>query len=290
MFLHTYQIHQPYAPPIEFLKRINPDSPYRNLKTKRGPYTFQDETDAELKQGYMDLYQAEILAFDHYFGQFVKYLKEKGLYQRAMIVFMSDHGEEFYEHHGWEHGHGLYNEQIHVPLLIKYPGNRNAGKTIDADVEVVDILPTILDHYQIPADLENSDGRSLNPLLEGKEHKKEIFSSFSASRMLEKIPPKFAVISGKYKLIYNYEYSTDSLEYFENALPPVTGGIELYDLEKDPLEKNNLAQSHPKVVSRMMPSVIRIKKIIKAAFAEDHREKTEMDGELKKQLETLGYL
>lgn len=293
LFLHTYQVHQPYEPPAKFLQRIRPGSRFTSLKTPRGPETFRPESDPERASAYKDLYYAEILAFDHYFGEFVAELKQRGLYDQTMLVFMSDHGEEFFEHHGWEHGHGLYEEQIRVPLIVKFPANRHAGRTIESPAAVVDIMPTILAACDIslPESLANKlDGRDLMSKASENESPRTLLSSVSLCRMLEKIPPRFSLIRGRYKVIVNYDFPQESLDYF-SFLPPVTGGIELYDLEADPGESLNLAKKRPDLVRSFMPRIVELRRHLSSAFAGlAQPESSDLDPELKKRLETLGYL
>jgi len=293
LFLHTYQIHQPYEPPAEFLRRIRPESRFKRLKTPRGPETFKPESDSEKAAAYRDLYHAEILAFDHYFGQFVAELKSRRLYRNAMVVFMSDHGEEFFEHQGWEHGHGLYEELIRVPLMIKFPGNRHAGRKVDSPAAVVDIMPTVLAAcgISLPAELAGQiDGRDLMAAESSEEPARTLFSSLSLCRMLEKIPPKLALIRGRYKIIVNYDFPQESLEYF-TPLPRVTGGMELYDLESDPGETRNLAEERPDLMRSFMPQITGLRRHLRTAFKKLQRPAgTKPDPELQKRLETLGYL
>ncbi len=75
------------------------------------------------------LYDAAVLDFDEEFGKFVEFLKARQLYDSSLIVLMSDHGEEFMEHGSWAHGTDLFNTQLRVPLIIKFPrpGVRRAG-------------------------------------------------------------------------------------------------------------------------------------------------------------------
>ena len=97
------------------------------------------------------LYDAEIMEFDRRFGEFISFLKRSGLYDRSMVILLADHGEEFFEHGSWAHGTDLFNSQIRVPLLVKFPNGRYAGRSFDAPVSLVDVMPTVLEYYAIPA-------------------------------------------------------------------------------------------------------------------------------------------
>ena len=92
-----------------------------------------------------------------------------------------------------------------------------------------------------------------------------------------------------HKIIVNYNYSKKDLDYFEED-PPVTGGIEVYDLKSDPGEKNNISREKEDLINRVRPLIIEIKKTIKSNFLNKDKNKIKIGEELKKQLETLGYL
>jgi len=92
-------------------------------------------------------------------------LKTRGLYEDSVIVVLSDHGDEFYEHGRFNHGHSLYDELIRVPLLIRFPGGAFGGRRIATPVELIDVVPTVLDFlgHPMPDDL---DGTSAWPLVQ----------------------------------------------------------------------------------------------------------------------------
>ena len=295
MFLHTYQVHHPYYPPAEFLRLLDKQPRHFKLTSFTHNEQFIRQVAPDLRQDMEELYEAEILAFDHYFGEFVRQLKATGIYDQSLIVFLADHGEEFYEHGGWGHGHSLYNEIIKVPLLIKFPGNRSAGRVIQKNTANIDVLPTLLDcsAIEVPAGL---DGASLLPLLAREDGPEKVFhrhllSSTSNCRLEETFPAKFAVIFGQYKLIYNYRFSQPELDYYAGSgLPPVNGGMELYDLKNDPRETANLypgKMALPASVKAEIAAMVR-------RLAENKRLSRGMgpglDAEEKEQLETLGYL
>jgi arylsulfatase A-like enzyme len=110
------------------------------------------------------LYEGEVLYADTEFGKFVDLLKHLNLYENSVIVVVSDHGEEFGEHGGVEHARTVYDEQLRVPLIIKYPRSTGAGSKSDALAGTVDVAPTML-HLagRTIRDLD-LDGRTLPPV------------------------------------------------------------------------------------------------------------------------------
>jgi len=294
LFLHTYQVHSPYTPPREFLfklfkkpkffkldavSNLDPSAKYLPIK-KDG-----------LKRAYKELYQAEIHAFDSYFGDFIRGLKKQGIYENALIVFLSDHGEEFFEHKGWEHAHSLYNEILRVPLIIKFPGQKFHNRKIKEAVGLIDIFPTILKYYDVSCEESRLDGLNLLPVIQGNKREGNLFSSNSAGRYIDAIPPKFAIFFEGKKIIYNFPFTDKDLDFFrKNKLPPECPKIELYELEKDPAEEANRVLEQKNLVRKIMPLIIQMKKTIQKCMSVLPDRHKPLDSEVKKQLKTLGYL
>ncbi len=158
-----YDPHTPYAPPKEFRDRISSPQP--------GQIYFHDElvrtgermVPPEQRVWIQELYQAEIRFLDRAVGDFLQKMRSLGIYDDSLIIFTSDHGEEFWEHEKWGHGHSVYDELLRVPLLIKLPGSATTG-TIESTVPTQALLPTILDLCGIPYDPQPGWLPSLAPL------------------------------------------------------------------------------------------------------------------------------
>jgi arylsulfatase A-like enzyme len=150
LFLHTYEVHHPYSPDPRDLDvfRRGYAGPLPDLVTvellKRIDEGTQKLEEAD-RRHVVATYDAEIRSMDRAFGDLVAFLKERGLYDRALVVVTSDHGEEFGEHGrlGW-HSHTLYDELLRVPLLLKLPGQRRGGSRLDLTARGIDVAPTIL--------------------------------------------------------------------------------------------------------------------------------------------------
>ncbi len=154
LYVHAMGPHTPYEPPEPFSSRF---------ATDLGDLTGNDR---RLRSS-IDQYDAEIAHTDHQFSRIVEALKSTGQYDNTLIVVLSDHGEEFLDHGGWDHGHTLYEEMLRVPLIVKPPTDAWATPArTDALVEMVDIAPTILDIAGVPAPAR-FQGRSFLPLLRG---------------------------------------------------------------------------------------------------------------------------
>jgi choline-sulfatase len=146
VWVHFYDPHDPYEPP----------PPYSNIYKDR-------------------LYDGEIAYADSALGKFLAYLKKQSWYDGALIVVVGDHGEGLGDHHEDTHGIFLYDSTTHVPLLVKLPNGRAAGKGIDAQVRTTDIMPTILELVGLPMP-EKMDGASLAPLFtDGESTSRTVF-------------------------------------------------------------------------------------------------------------------
>jgi arylsulfatase A-like enzyme len=138
LFLHTFQVHDPYAPPPE----------YKDLFRERADQVVNQESAQHLRDA-VD-YDQEIRYTDDQLRQLFEALSEHGLDRNTIFIIVSDHGEEFFQHGLWGHGAHLYEEVTRVPLMFWGPGVIPAGKRVAAPVGHIDLMPTILDLVGVP--------------------------------------------------------------------------------------------------------------------------------------------
>jgi arylsulfatase A-like enzyme len=291
LFLHTYQTHNPYScpPPYQthFLEddfKWNHIDLYHHLGGMAGVYKILPEDE---KENVIGLYDGEILYVDEkLIKPLVDKLKALELYDQTMIIFTSDHGEEFGDHKGWGHRHSVYDESIKVPLIIKFPDSQHRGKRIDHIVNLVDIMPTILDLMKIDHPENEMDGKSLLSFLSGKERKDRTFLADIPPNLLNTpIPQRITMNKGRDKLILNRKFSEKDLGYFTSP-PPVNIPVELFDLKNDPLERSSKADSLPELCNQILNQINEIySNAIKRATS-----KVQIDDDLREQLKTLGYI
>ncbi len=173
----------------------------------------------EDKNFIMGLYDAEVAGVDAELWKFMNFLKEKGLYENTAIVVTADHGEEFWEHGSFEHGHSLYNELLHVPLIMRLPGSYTAGSKVPQRVTLCDIFPTLAAYMEISLPFKVS-GINLMP-------RGGVFTippRYIISENVHYGPQQQAFFSANYKMIINIE----------------SGRIQVFDLKADPQEINNV--------------------------------------------------
>jgi arylsulfatase A-like enzyme len=223
LYVHTMDPHVPYAPPPPFDRMFEPfpteDHPAQDPRTD-----YKEPLDRERMIGQ---YDGDVAFGDREFGRFVRELKAAGRYDDALIVFLADHGEEFQDHGLWLHGRSLFDELIHIPLVVKLPGNRDAGRRIAEQVQGVDVVPTVLEAFHLPL-ARDLVGEPLQRAITGKEKRR----------------PALAEISHRGFVAHGVRTEAD--KYVRRFSPD---DDELYfDLGKDPKEKVNLVGQRPERV------------------------------------------
>ena len=266
LYLHTQDPHDPYDPPPAFRRRFASAVP-ADFPDRPGPH---DETTPELISGLSALYDAEIASNDFHFGRLVDFLKQRGLYDAALVVFVSDHGEEFHDHGGWTHGKGLHAESINVPLIVKLPGQK-AGLRTSHLVQQIDLLPTILDYLglQPPPFLT---GRSLLPVIDagidlGQEPER-VFSYIHLDGH-----PGMSVIDGNWKLI-------------QRRIQGRIANFKFFDTRADSGERRNISDEHSVragYLATLLEDKLRQESLLSSSEAI-------LSPELKEELRALGYL
>jgi arylsulfatase A-like enzyme len=161
-------------------------------------------------------YAAQVHAMDRRVGGFVKQLRALGALDRAVFVITSDHGEQLFEHGQWDHGYSLYDEELHVPLIIRLPGAQAGGHSVEQGVSLVDVMPTLIGLAGLPA-VDGLQGKDLGPLLQGDDG--------------ESLPSYASAVKNKPTL---QSARTDSHKLIRDTQ---TGERQLYDLEEDPGER-----------------------------------------------------
>lgn len=151
-YVHLMDAHSPYLPDAVHVAAVRGTERARALR----PPALDAADGIERFEAYL----AEVLDLDEQLGEFFGYLKEKGLYDDAMILVVSDHGEEFLDHGDYFHGKTLYEEVLHVPVLLKLPGSRHASTRRADPVDFADVLQTVLRALGLPPPA-GAEGRAL---------------------------------------------------------------------------------------------------------------------------------
>lgn len=276
LFFHSFRPHAPYTPPPPYDTMF--DSTYEgkitgNIKVINAINAGQIHATQRDVDHLMALYDGEIRQTDDCLGRLFAYLKKTGLDSKTLIVITSDHGEEFDEHGKVAlHSHTLYDELLHVPLIMRFPRLLPQGKVISDQVQSIDIAPTMLALLGVPR-ADSMQGESLAGLIQdGHEAPRLAFSERLASdnvymRSMRNLTNKFIYVDNKGLHVKNY------LEF---------------DLRNDPGEKRNL-------MTRLEKQIYPLLKQINFLVREDANNmmvtrSQDLDPETLETLRTLGYI
>ncbi|MBW1684171.1 MAG: sulfatase [Deltaproteobacteria bacterium] len=214
------------------------------------------------------LYAAGVRYTDDRLGDLFRGLKERRRYDDALILLVADHGEEFQEHGKFLHTQ-LYEETMRIPMAIRLPAGSGGGDvSVPALVALADVVPTVLDLLEIAAP-PGLQGESLLPLIRGErsgESRRLFFTSRASGTM--------ALRDGRWKLIYT----------------PRMRSAELYDLEADPDERNDLSGSETDKTRESIERLLAWYRAAPRPFRGLQVQRVKLDDETTRQLRALGYV
>lgn len=276
LWIHIFDPHIPWDPPASYLQGMKPPPGMAPRLTAEQHLAIRlrerDPSPAE-RAWLRQLYRAEVRWVDAAVGSLVEALKRSDLYEDTLVVLLSDHGEELWDHGGVGHGHTLYEELLRVPLLVKLPGRVRRGG-VDVSVSTSSLAATILDLCGKPFPAGYPAAPSLRPyLLPGGSAPD---SAPLLATGLQRIEDREAVLFGDFKLVRGMN----------------GGREELYDLARDPGETVNLASTREEKTAEGRRLLDRFE--AKAAQSRKRlgitrREQVPLDPELEKRLRALGY-
>jgi arylsulfatase A-like enzyme len=256
LFLHYMDPHDPY-----FVHPFNGEGYARVANPNPAP---------GVADKYRALYDGEIAYLDEELGVLLRDLKTRGLYDGTLIILTADHGEEFHEHGGWWHGTTLYDEQTHVPLIVKAPGGEGAGGVVTDLVTSLDIAPTVLaaSGISVPKTMQ---GRALALQPDGSPGRDSVFAEEDfEGNVLQ------AVRTPAWKFIIANPGNPRGLE-----------PEELYDLGHDPGEQRDVATSSVAQRDRMLATLGRT--VLEARAQAGTTEQGKIDAATNDRLRALGY-
>jgi arylsulfatase A-like enzyme len=237
-----------------------------------------------------DWYDGSIRGMDVEIGRLMQTLEHLGLAEDTLLVFLSDHGEEFLEHGRMFHGQTVYGELTQVPLVMHWPAGLPKGRVIDEVIQTVDVMPTLLDVSGI-APPDGIQGQSFLPLLRddvndtqaNRWQRRPAITQKAVTKPGGAPPPhdteSFAITDGQWKLVRNTVRPRGGPEF------------ELYDFTKDPLNQQDVAAQHPEVVGRLSKALDGWKQMASAAKLKPDTETTKnLSPEQLQRLRSLGYV
>jgi len=286
LYVHTIDPHVPYKPPRQFLEMYDA-TPYsgvvnfasdnellEKIKAGRIPLNARDKVHLEA------LYDGEISYHDVHFNSILDGLARRNLADDTMVIIVADHGEEFWDHGSVGHGHSVYEELLHIPMIVRLPGTTATALRVEDAVGLVDVMPTVLEALGQPLP-DGLAGQSFLPLLRGEtaDAPRTAVSGFMEGWR--------TVVSGRYKLIHRT---------LERQM--------LYDLSRDPHEQTDLGPEHPigvRYLRGMLGMALGAAEDAPAAAATGtaprrarpqvhEQETTTIDPQTEAQLRALGYV
>lgn len=283
-YIHYMDTHLPYNKNKYndwFMKRkqVNPRFEPGKISHKTvKKLAVSNQLSIEDKNYLESLYDGQIKFVDENLERIITAFESNQMLDDTLVIITSDHGEEFWDHHNFEHGHTMYNELLQVPLVIA--GNKFKPLAVDTPVRLIDLLPTVIDILKVEALHYNLKGTSFLNLLQGKKKAPGI-PIFAMGTLYG--DEKYCLIKDNNKIIIN----TGNRKGKGNLIGSRNKSkIEFYDIAKDPRESENLANTQPE-------NAARLKKLL-GKFIKDQSiyksKKRAMDKKTKEQLKSLGYI
>jgi len=279
LFLHCYDIHTPYVSPDEYVALFG-DPEHAYPMPLHADYFRQVES-GEIVMSERDFveviarYDAGIRYTDDRIGAFLDWLGERGLLDDTLVVIVSDHGEEMREHGRFGHEQLYLDPNLRVPLVIRAPGAR--PQVVGETVELVDVVPTILDLLGLPAS-RDAIGRSLAPVVRGADQidgARAAFAEIGAGRKSQR-----TLVDDRWQLLVDPRKKTRRL----------------YDLVADPTASSDLAGSHGEVADRLERELeerhgeARTLAAERSPKHERKRKPKRLRRDVQRELEALGYI
>lgn len=270
--------HVPYLPPRPFDSRFSYEqyprlqgltsffTTIRNIRDESTAQAFfQSDEKTSWDAFVQSQYDGAIAYLDDNLGMLFAYLKQKGLYDRAFIIVTADHGEMLGEHNQYEHRRELYEEVVHIPLMIKFPFNSRVGRE-NRLINLTDMFSTILHICNLPI----PRGVSAVPF----GGKRSVVSGF------------FSDPVGEQRILYDELYKYTEYNADNEAYPQKTA---LYDLAANPEETENIAEKEPERLASMKQKMARWKQQIKNYYKKKTKDSAVSD-QIKQTMKALGYI
>lgn len=272
-YLHYREPHAPFNPPPEWKFKFT-DPEYKgsildSYETRKKINMGELQVTEQDKDFIRSLYDANLNYADYEVGLVLKKLKELGIYDHTIVIVSADHGEAFWEHNFQGHNSQVYQESIHIPMVIKLARGSDVAKENANPIRTIDIYPTLIDLLDLSHKYVNVDGRSFVPYFRSAPADgREIVSQVIMER-------QYALMD------HDYKYLVDLVAHKE----------ELYNLKTDPLEKNNLVVQEPVRAGYFQARLFKMlstKKTVGAYFQKS--EQAVIDEAAKENLKALGYV
>jgi arylsulfatase A-like enzyme len=303
VYEHILGLHAPYRPSEAARAHVGL-APARHLEPGGDSWPSGKLSDVQVRELW-DAYLAEGFDADRLFERRMRWLRDRGLYDDALVIVTADHGEQFVEHGTTQHSGDLYEEVVHVPLFIKFPADSRFsglhGRTLPNRVSLVDLYPSLAEWVSDAPLPYQVDGRSLTPILDGEEtdplardvlirHAQNLSRPGQPRKGGQFLYVTDAVLSGRWKALLGYRlYRSRDRDRW-----PFERGdwiAELYDMTEDPSEQRNLAPERPDDFLRLAgKGHAAVRPLLPLGASDSSAVSGEVDEDLLERLRQLGYL
>ncbi|MHB0858579.1 MAG: sulfatase family protein [Anaerolineae bacterium] len=245
LFLRHMDPHAPYLPPYPYERMFyhgnETDAANKSMESVMAFKPFRDFFASWMPPGITDKdyviaqYDGAVAYMDAAIQTIFTALESMGILDETIVVINSDHGETLYDHDCYFDHHGMYDQTLHVPLILRYPGRIPAGQRVGGYTQHIDLVPTLLELAEIESDIA-FDGQNLMPLVRGEAASNRSEYYITECTWMR----KHGWRTPEWKLIV--------------ALEPDFHGkpeVELYNLVQDPGELDNVAEREPDVVTTL---------------------------------------
>jgi len=282
-YVHFMDAHAPYTRnphntryTEKIIDALAPGKPGTLLSLQREPDS-PCGRDPALRQYFRDLYDGQVRCVDDAVGSIMQGLSLLGRLDDTLVIITADHGEEFWEHGSAEHGHTLYDELLHVPLIIA--GSPIRHEVVAEPVQLIDLMPTVLDFAGIERGRLELQGVSLKPGGAALSPHRPLFASATLYG-----PESWCVVRDNAKLVYRTDDARGKWKLSGPQAPP---GYQLFDLARDPAEQDDRAAGAdlPPGLEDLLADYLRIRPL-----AVPEASVRVGDKDMRRQLESLGYV
>ena len=269
----------------DFVDRLAKLRPQEQWRAMHDLWKVEDQLTAEDARYLSELYDGEVAYMDSVLGDLFGFLRDKDLLDQMIVVVLSDHGEEFAEHGDWEHDQ-LYDEHLHIPLMIRLPHGHHGGTRVEGLTSLVDVMPTLLEMLDLPGPsppkYQEMQGTSLVPaILSGRTRNAPVV----AERVMYADKYQGALRSPDASVIFRAAIGT--------PVEGVEGTLEAHDLKTDPGQQTDVAASAPWFCSASGALQQNLASLFALRFTLDQvasGAEVEVPADILAQLEQLGYV
>lgn len=225
---------------------------------------------SDYREFWAALYDAGVREMDYHIATLIEKLKEMDLWDDTYVIITADHGEKLCERGLWSHGETLFHTELFVPLILRWPGVLPAGRRVGGTVRLIDVMPTLIEHLNLPK-VEGLQGRSLANDIIGQPPSEPVLA---LSEGVKSRINQWAAYYGDWKVMMDGQSKR----------------VALFNIAKDPQEKEDLSAKNPKKLKMLVVMLLEQVSINEKLGAQTRVKEVPMTPEQYERLKSLGYV